>query len=90
MAAVGAARGGGAGADNNRDLRVALENIEKARAQYGITRADLLPSITAQAQSNRARGGRPDSTGASTTTSSTRPSWVLPATSWTCGAASAT
>ncbi|WP_050871636.1 efflux transporter outer membrane subunit [Comamonas testosteroni] len=40
---------------NNRDLRVALENIEKARAQYGITRADLLPGITAQAQSNRTR-----------------------------------
>ncbi|WP_294255679.1 efflux transporter outer membrane subunit [uncultured Comamonas sp.] len=40
---------------NNRDLRVALENIEKARAQYGITRADLLPGITAQAQGNRTR-----------------------------------
>lgn len=40
---------------HNRDLRVALENIEKARAQYGITRADMLPSVTAQAQSNRYR-----------------------------------
>lgn len=40
---------------HNRDLRVALENIEKARAQYGITRADLLPGVTAQAQSNRYR-----------------------------------
>ena len=40
---------------NNRDLRVAVENIEKARAQYGITRADLLPGITAQAQGNRSR-----------------------------------
>lgn len=40
---------------NNRDLRVAVENIEKARAQYGITRADLLPGITAQAQGNRTR-----------------------------------
>ncbi|MDR3004091.1 MAG: efflux transporter outer membrane subunit [Acidovorax sp.] len=40
---------------HNRDLRVALENIEKARAQYGITRADLLPSVNAQAQGNRAR-----------------------------------
>ncbi|QXZ10814.1 efflux transporter outer membrane subunit [Comamonas sp. Y33R10-2] len=40
---------------NNRDLRVAVENIEKARAQYGITRADLLPGITAQAQANRSR-----------------------------------
>ena len=40
---------------NNRDLRVAVENIEKARAQYGITRADLLPGINAQAQSSRSR-----------------------------------
>lgn len=40
---------------HNRDLRVALENIEKARAQYGITRADLLPGVNAQAQANRAR-----------------------------------
>lgn len=40
---------------HNRDLRMAVENIEKARAQYGITRADLLPGINAQAQSNRTR-----------------------------------
>ena len=32
---------------NNRDLRVALLNIEKAQAQYRISRADLLPSIDA-------------------------------------------
>ncbi len=40
---------------HNRDLRVAVENIEKARAQYGITRADLLPSVNAQAQGSRSR-----------------------------------
>ena len=40
---------------HNRDLRVALENITKARAQYGISRADLLPSVNAQAQANRTR-----------------------------------
>ena len=40
---------------HNRDLRVAVANIEKARAQYGITRADLLPSVTAQAQGTRSR-----------------------------------
>lgn len=40
---------------HNRDLRVALDNMEKARAQYGITRADLLPSITAQGQGTRSR-----------------------------------
>ncbi len=40
---------------HNRDLRVAVANMEKARAQYGITRADLLPSVTAQAQGARSR-----------------------------------
>lgn len=32
---------------NNRDLRVAALNIEKAHAQYRISQADLLPSINA-------------------------------------------
>ena len=32
---------------NNRDLRVAMLNIEKVRAQYWIQRADLLPTINA-------------------------------------------
>jgi multidrug efflux system outer membrane protein len=32
---------------NNRDLRVAALNIEKARAQYGIQRADLFPALGA-------------------------------------------
>ena len=40
---------------HNRDLLVAVDNIEKARAQYGITRADLLPSINAQGQGTRSR-----------------------------------
>ncbi len=40
---------------NNRDLRVAALNIEKAQAQYQITRADLLPKIDATAGSNMAR-----------------------------------
>ncbi|HWL27578.1 MAG TPA: AdeC/AdeK/OprM family multidrug efflux complex outer membrane factor [Burkholderiaceae bacterium] len=31
--------------NNNRDLRVALLNIERARAQYGVQRAETLPSI---------------------------------------------
>jgi multidrug efflux system outer membrane protein len=34
---------------NNRDLRVAALNIEKARAQYGIRRADLFPAVGATA-----------------------------------------
>lgn len=35
---------------NNRDLRVAAANIEKARAQYHIQRANLLPEIGASGQ----------------------------------------
>ena len=31
--------------DNNRDLRVAILNIEQARATYRIRRADLLPTV---------------------------------------------
>jgi multidrug efflux system outer membrane protein len=33
--------------DNNRDLRVALANVEQARAQYRIRRADQLPALSA-------------------------------------------
>ena len=40
---------------HNRDLRVAVDNIERARAQYGITRADLLPGVSAQGQGTRSR-----------------------------------
>ena len=32
---------------NNRDMRIAMLNIEKARAQYSIQRAELLPTINA-------------------------------------------
>lgn len=32
--------------ENNRDLRVAVLNIEKARAAYGIQKADLLPVVS--------------------------------------------
>lgn len=40
---------------NNRDLRVAGLNIEKARAQYQIQRADLFPSINAGASGTNQR-----------------------------------
>lgn len=40
---------------NNRDLRVAGLNIEKARAQYQIQRADLFPSINASASGTNQR-----------------------------------
>jgi multidrug efflux system outer membrane protein len=35
------------GLANNRDLRVAVANVEAARAKYHVQRADLLPSINA-------------------------------------------
>ena len=41
--------------DNNRDLRVATLAIEKARAQYGIERAGLFPSVAATGVGNRTR-----------------------------------
>ena len=40
---------------NNRDLRVAALNIEKARAQYRIQRADLFPAIGASGSQNAQR-----------------------------------
>lgn len=40
---------------NNRDLRVALLAIERARAQYGIQQAGLLPQVNATAGGSRSR-----------------------------------
>ena len=40
---------------NNRDLRVAALNIEKARAQYRIQRADLFPAVGATGSANAQR-----------------------------------
>ena len=37
---------------NNRDLRVASLNIERARGQYQIQRADLMPGVNASGQSS--------------------------------------
>ncbi len=41
--------------ENNRDLRVAMLNIEKARAQYQIESAALLPAVTASAGGSSSR-----------------------------------
>jgi multidrug efflux system outer membrane protein len=38
---------------NNRDLRVAILNIEQTRAQYQIRRADILPTVNAGITGNR-------------------------------------
>ena len=40
---------------NNRDLRVSTLNIEKARAQYGIERAALLPTLSANGNQTAAK-----------------------------------
>ena len=62
---------------NNRDLRIAAFNIEQARAEYRIQRADLFPTVNAggsvsiQRNASGARSGSVDSTtGTNTTTSS--------------------
>lgn len=52
---------------NNRDLRVAALNIEAARAQYGVQRADQLPSVSTNVADTRARvSADASSTGKST------------------------
>jgi len=43
--------------DNNRDLRVAVLNIEQARAQYRISRADRVPTVSAIVSGNRQTTG---------------------------------
>ena len=55
---------------HNRDLRVAVLAIERARAQYGVSRADLLPTMNAAGSGNRSRtaddlatAGRPNTSG---------------------------
>ncbi|MFH1079230.1 MAG: efflux transporter outer membrane subunit [Pseudomonadota bacterium] len=40
---------------NNRDLRLAALNVERARALYGIQRAELLPAVNAAGSMNRQR-----------------------------------
>ena len=41
--------------DNNRDLRSAVLRVEEARAAYGIQRAELFPTIGAEARGDRSR-----------------------------------
>ena len=45
--------------DNNRDLRVAVLNVEKARAQFRIQRAERVPSLSANATMTRTGGDAP-------------------------------
>jgi multidrug efflux system outer membrane protein len=41
--------------NNNRDLRVAALNVEQTRAQYGISRSQLFPTVDLSASGTRAR-----------------------------------
>ena len=47
--------------DNNRDLRVAALNVEQNRAQYGITRSALFPTVNVGAGSSHQSTGRANS-----------------------------
>lgn len=40
---------------NNRDLRLAVLNVDRARAMYGIARSDLLPQVEAVGSGSRQR-----------------------------------
>ncbi|WP_434575519.1 efflux transporter outer membrane subunit [Pseudomonas sp. Z3-6] len=54
---------------NNRDLRLAALNVEKAQAQYRIQRAESLPSIDASVSGTHSRTpGALSNTGSATTT----------------------
>ncbi|UZE84642.1 efflux transporter outer membrane subunit [Pseudomonas viciae] len=54
---------------NNRDLRLAALNVEKAQAQYRIQRAESLPSIDASVSSTHSRTpGSLSNSGSATTT----------------------
>jgi NodT family efflux transporter outer membrane factor (OMF) lipoprotein len=44
---------------NNRDLRIAILNIEQARGQYNVRRADLFPTLGANLQRVPASGDAP-------------------------------
>ena len=41
--------------NNNRDLRVAALNVERARALYGVQRAELFPSVNGTATGSKQR-----------------------------------
>lgn len=44
------------GLQNNRSLRSAFYSVEQARAQYNVSRADLLPSVAVQAEETAGTG----------------------------------
>lgn len=42
--------------DNNKDLKIAMANIDAAKAQYGVTKSDRLPTVNAGLNGSRSRG----------------------------------
>ncbi|NTW07190.1 MAG: efflux transporter outer membrane subunit, partial [Syntrophaceae bacterium] len=54
---------------NNRDLRIAALNVERARAYYGIQRVELLPTVNAVGSMSKARVPADLSSSGSVTTS---------------------
>jgi len=66
--------------ENNRDLRTAALNIEQARAQYDISRADLLPNLNVSGAATRTRySALQSSTGAPITFNSYQLGLAVPA-----------
>jgi multidrug efflux system outer membrane protein len=55
---------------NNQDLRIALANVESARAQYHVQRAELLPEVDANAHLTTSDSGKTRSINQSTSASS--------------------
>lgn len=56
---------------NNRDLRVAILNVEQSRAQYRVTRSSLLPSVQAGGSYTRSHANRNTTSGWSASLGST-------------------
>ena len=63
--------------DNNRDLRVAVLNIEKAQAQYQIQRSSQFPELGAAAGGQRARSQLTGKYGNSFSAGLSMPSWEI-------------
>ena len=49
--------------ENNRDMRLAVLNVEAAQAHYGVTRAARLPALELDGAASRERAGREADTG---------------------------
>ena len=64
--------------ENNRDLRIAALTVEKARAMYGIQRAELWPAVDARPVSTPRNGTPADLSSSGTVTEAEK----IPASIW--------